>query len=193
MSDDFSNELPRPRMRWGCLVLLVAVTGMGFAWFIREMQHAPYMRPTGKKQIHPATGKPMPSLQVQGWMNGDGPTAADLRDKAVVIEAWAYWCKPCLRAAPHTVALYEKFKDRGVVFLGLTTEQSDKLAESERFIAAAKFPWPCGYGADQTLNPLYDISDHYVPMLWVIDRQGVIVWGGNPLDMTEQELADLTR
>ena len=33
----------------------------------------------------------MPEIQAEGWLNGDGPTKADLEGKVVVIECFAHW------------------------------------------------------------------------------------------------------
>lgn len=45
----------------------------------------------------------------------------DLVDKVVVLNFWATWCKPCTREIPAFSRVYDKYKDRGVVFLGILT------------------------------------------------------------------------
>ena len=46
---------------------------------------------------------------------------ADLVNKVVVLNFWATWCKPCQREIPAFSRVYEKYKERGVVFLGILT------------------------------------------------------------------------
>jgi thiol-disulfide isomerase/thioredoxin len=53
-------------------------------------------------------GKPMPPLEVSGWMNGV-VSADDMKGKVVVIDFYATWCAPCMGTIPHTNALMAKY------------------------------------------------------------------------------------
>jgi len=57
--------------------------------------------------------------------NGKTLTLSDLRGKTVVINFWATWCKPCLREIPDLSKVYEQYKARGVVMLGVMTDDPD--------------------------------------------------------------------
>ena len=49
-------------------------------------------RPTSDDELAPLpVGAPMPSLSVEGWINGSGPSPEALVGKVVVIDVWAYW------------------------------------------------------------------------------------------------------
>src|ERR1039457_5194390 len=59
-----------------------------------------------------------------------GPPAAELswdklKGKVVVLEFWATWCGPCVKAIPHLNDLAEQFKDKPVVFISVTSENED--------------------------------------------------------------------
>jgi thiol-disulfide isomerase/thioredoxin len=184
MSDDFANEISPPsKTNWLWSVLIVAAAGLFFAWFLREVQH-----PVFPQKPHPSVGKQAPPLVAEGWLNGSAPAAAELTGKVYVIEAWAFWCGPCLAAAPHTVELQRKYRDQGVLFIGLTVEGSETLRETRQFLQRAGFTWPSGYGASQTLSELYASREAPIPQVWVVDREGVIVWAGHPLDLKEEFL-----
>jgi len=187
MTDDFNNEIPlRPPVSRFQLLLLVALAGLGFAWFLNALQPRPRLP-------HPSVGKPAPAIVVDGWLNGQGPTSDELAGQMYMVDAFAYWCRPCLAAAPHTVDLYKAYKDRGVLFLGLTTDDATVLDDTKTFLKKANFPWPCGYGASNTLVHFYQSDSTPIPAAWVVNRQGVIVWAGHPLDLNTEIMDELVK
>lgn len=137
-----------------------------------------------------APGQKAPPIEATGWLNGPAPTAESLSGKIVVVDAWATWCIPCRQAAPEMVATYNRFHDRGVVFIGLTREEADSLQEIKGFLQATGITWLNGYGASSTLSSL---GAELIPTVWVIDRKGMIVWnsdaGGTLDEALEQALA----
>ncbi len=50
---------------------------------------------------------------------GNDVSLSDFAGKVVVLDLWATWCGPCRQEIPLLVSLYEEFKDRGVVVLGV--------------------------------------------------------------------------
>ncbi|MBA3452181.1 MAG: TlpA family protein disulfide reductase [Deltaproteobacteria bacterium] len=51
--------------------------------------------------------------------------AKDLEGKVVIVNFWATWCKPCLKEIPDLSRVYEKYKDQGVIILGILTDNPD--------------------------------------------------------------------
>src|SRR5213596_2143916 len=62
----------------------------------------------------------MPSLAgATAWLNSPPLTAAGLRGKVVLIDVWTYTCINWLRTLPYVRAWHEKYKDRGLVVIGV--------------------------------------------------------------------------
>jgi thiol-disulfide isomerase/thioredoxin len=53
---------------------------------------------------------------------GKAYTADQLAGKVVVVNFWVTWCHPCQKEIPDLSKLYEKYKDKGVVMLGVLTD-----------------------------------------------------------------------
>jgi len=129
-----------------------------------------------------AVGEPAPEIKAAGWVNGEIP--ADLTGKVIVLDAWATWCGPCKKEAPHLVKTRNNFADReDIIFIGLTTEGERSLPAINAFLEEEKITWVNGYGANETLHAL---KAEYIPSVWVINKQGKISWNYD----SKEELAD---
>jgi thiol-disulfide isomerase/thioredoxin len=103
-------------------------------------------------------------------MNGNAVRFADYKGKVIVLNVWATWCGPCQVEIPELVEAYTKYRDQGVVVLGVSL---DDTAEMLREYAPTK----------QMNYPLLlmqdDFDDAYgpifgVPITFFIGRDGTI-------------------
>lgn len=67
-----------------------------------------------------------PAISVAGWLSGTGYTPEQLKGKIVVIDFWATWCRPCVESLSAVEALHKKYKDKGVIVIGIHTPNPDK-------------------------------------------------------------------
>ena len=163
---------PFARNFWILLISAVAVT-VGFAIWMRSIVRLP------DGGLEP--GERLPPIRAAGWLNGEPP--ARLEGRVVVVEAWATWCGVCYRDAPEMIRIWERYRDQGVVFIGLTDEGEQELPHIREFLEQTGIPWPNGYGAGDTLQRL---GAEGRPAIWVADPQGRIVWNyGSPEPLDE--------
>jgi len=118
-------------------------------------------------------GEPMPVLEGTGTLNGPLPSMAELEGKVVVVNCWSTWCPNCHTGMPDHVALYRRFSEQGVVFIGLTGEEEGSRQEIEQFISQYGIEWPNAYGAVASSVAL---KARYIPRYWVFGRDGKVVW-----------------
>jgi peroxiredoxin len=111
-------------------------------------------------------------------IDGNKVSISDYRGKVVVLDFWASWCGPCMKAMPHLQEVAATYKDQGVVVLGSSTR--DERSAFEKWIKAnaAKYPdiiWahdPADKGPERASRALYGVAG--IPTQFVIDRDGRI-------------------
>jgi thiol-disulfide isomerase/thioredoxin len=113
-------------------------------------------------------GKPAPALAVENFMNGDAVTLDKLKGKVVLLDFWATWCGPCIAAIPHTNELAEKYKDKGLVIIGVChTEGSEKMAD---VVTEKGIKYLVAADSDKQTIGAYKVNSY--PDYYFIDRDG---------------------
>lgn len=68
-----------------------------------------------------------PDFTITGF-EGETITLSELRGRPVIINFWASWCPPCREEAPYLEATWRKYKDLGVVFIGVDYADTESKA-----------------------------------------------------------------
>jgi cytochrome c biogenesis protein CcmG/thiol:disulfide interchange protein DsbE len=89
----------------------------------------------------PLVGRMAPDFQLQSLEgNGPGVRLSDLRGQVVVVNFWASWCTECRVEHPTLLAAWDRYRDQGVVFVGVAFE--DRLAASIKYAHDMGGDWP---------------------------------------------------
>jgi cytochrome c biogenesis protein CcmG, thiol:disulfide interchange protein DsbE len=84
------------------------------------------LRARGEAQV---SAGPAPDFTITSF-EGQTLKLSDLRGKVVVINIWASWCPPCRDEAPFLQKMWQQYKDRGVVFIGVDYVDSETAAKA---------------------------------------------------------------
>jgi thiol-disulfide isomerase/thioredoxin len=118
----------------------------------------------------------LPSLAgATQWLNSPPLTAAGLRGKVVLVDFWTYTCINWLRTLPYLRAWAEKYKDHGLVLLGVHTPEFDvehDLDNVRRAVKDLAVDYPVAVDNDYVIWSAFD--NHYWPALYLVDAQGQI-------------------
>jgi thiol-disulfide isomerase/thioredoxin len=118
----------------------------------------------------------MPSLGgATGWLNSPPLTAAGLRGKVVLIDIWTYSCINWLRSLPYVRAWAEKYKDQGLVVIGVHSPEFSFEKNVDNVRRAAKemgVDYPIAIDSGYAIWRAF--KNEYWPALYFIDAKGHI-------------------
>ncbi|HUA67995.1 MAG TPA: redoxin domain-containing protein [Candidatus Saccharimonadales bacterium] len=115
-------------------------------------------------------GKPMPGIDVTNWINGQ-VTAADMKGKVVIVDFYATWCGPCMASIPHNNELLKKYKDQGLVIVGVCTSSSGQEAMPQT-VRDRGITYPTAQ--DWRLKSERAWQVKYYPTYALVDRKGIV-------------------
>jgi thiol-disulfide isomerase/thioredoxin len=121
-------------------------------------------------------GDKAPALDIKEWAQGE-PVTLDGKN-VYVVEFWATWCGPCKRSIPHLCELADKYRGKGVEFIGVSNEKPDTVKE---FVKTTKFTYHVACDDDNKTNGSYMEGVDGIPHAFIVDKNGIVAWQGNPL------------
>jgi thiol-disulfide isomerase/thioredoxin len=113
------------------------------------------------------------------------------RGKVVVIDFWASWCAPCRQSFPWLNQMQAKYRDRGLVIIGVNVDREH--ADANRFLAQTPADFQIVYDPEGALAAQYQLPG--MPSSYVIGPDGhqVGVHIGFRSSVREQREAELQR
>ncbi len=131
--------------------------------------------------------KPAPNFELPD-VNGKKVRLSDFKGKVIILDFWATWCPPCRAEIPGFIELYNKYKDKGVVVIGISLDEGG-LRDVLPFIREFGVNYPILIGN-------YKVTQDYggirgIPTTFVIDKKGNIrakYVGYRPKEVFERDI-----
>lgn len=121
-------------------------------------------------------GKAPDFVGITNWLNVDNAlTIKGLKGKVVLVDFWTYTCINCIRTLPFVTGWSEKYKDQGLVVVGVHTPEFEFEKKTENVLQATKqykINYPVAQDNDYATWNAY--NNRYWPAKYLIDAQGEI-------------------
>jgi thiol-disulfide isomerase/thioredoxin len=174
-------------------VAAVVVAAIGLAVGLGAGPRNPTSAPAAARL--PVEGE-MPSLAgATEWINSPPLTPAGLRGKVVLVDIWTYTCINWLRTEPYIRAWAEKYKDQGLVVIGVHSPEflfEKDVANVRRSAKQMRIDYPIAVDSDHKIWNAF--KNEYWPALYLVDAKGKIRYhqfGEGEYEKTEKVIRQL--
>jgi len=103
-------------------------------------------------------------------LKGEEVSLSDYKGEVVAVNLWATWCPPCRAELPGMNAVYDAYKEDGLVMLAVNGREEESLVSS--FIESEGFTFPVLLDPQGQVMSIYSV--YSFPTTYIIDRDGVI-------------------
>lgn len=139
--------------------------------------------------------QPYPAPEFTGineWLNSKPLTMKELKGKVVLVDFWTYSCINCVRTLPYITSWDEKYRDKGMVIIGVHSPEFEFEKNADNVRTALKehnIKYPVAM--DNVLATWQNFKNKYWPAHYLIDREGNVVYthfGEGDYDVTENNI-----
>lgn len=126
------------------------------------------------------SGSTSPAPEFTGinhWINSEPLRMEELRGKVVLVEFWTYSCINCIRVMPYVKQWHERYRDQGLVVVGVHTPEYGYERLTKNVEAAVKrFGIEYAVAQDNGYATWKAYGNRYWPALYLVDRNGRVVY-----------------
>ena len=128
-------------------------------------------------------GEKAKALTISEWVKGSAVDVTDGKN-VYVVEFWATWCGPCRNTIPHLTELQKKYKDQGVVFVGVSSEKAEDVKPFVQEMGD-KMDYNVAVDKDDATDKAYMAAygQGGIPCAFIINKESQVVWVGHPMEM----------
>lgn len=144
----------------------------------------------------PPVKAPAPEFTgIERWFNSKPLTMQQLKGKVVLVEFWTYSCINCIHVLPHVNQWHQRYRDQGLVVVGVHSPEYDEEHDPVRLQDAIK-----RYGVEYAVAQDNDFrtwnawGNRFWPALYLVDREGRVVYrhfGEGDYDTTDARIREL--
>ncbi|AOK31445.1 MULTISPECIES: thioredoxin family protein [Burkholderia] len=114
---------------------------------------------------------------IDQWINSKALTMQQLRGQVVLVDFWTYGCVNCIHTVPYIERWHERYKDQGLVVVGVHTPEYPFEQETDNVKKAiVRFGISFPVAQDNRYATWNAYGNQYWPALYLIDRRGHIVY-----------------
>jgi thiol-disulfide isomerase/thioredoxin len=132
---------------------------------------------------------------IDTWLNSDPLTMQQLRGKVVLVDFWTYTCINCIHVLPYVKTWNQKYKDQGLVVVGVHTPEYPFERSTDNVKAAIKrFDITFPVAQDNRYATWGAYNNQYWPAFYLVDKKGHVVYthfGEGDYDETESKIKAL--
>jgi len=129
---------------------------------------------SGASAASPAGTGSAPDFTVE-LLSGDTFRLSDhLGKDVVVIDFWATFCVPCLAVLKHLQELHDKYKDKGLVVLGVSLDPPETAGQIQPFVRSRNLTYPIAHDINSQVANLYNKKGS-APYQVLIGRKGDVI------------------
>ena len=161
-------------MREASIWIVVALVALGVAWAV--------LNPAGDD-----SPKPAPEFSLEN-LEGETVALSSFVGRIVVLDFWATWCKPCIKAFPGLHDLVEQYDSSDVALLVVSLDRIEERARD--YLVENGFPtdnvlWS-SMEESRVVKGQYGVIG--IPHTFVIDREGIIRFSGHPSRLSNEDI-----
>jgi thiol-disulfide isomerase/thioredoxin len=180
------------------VLLVVAAVSIGVKFLGVNHQIVPGILSAVSASTEGDVGRTLPDLSgATSWLNSPPLSRAQLKGKVVLVDFWTYSCINCLRTLPYMRAWAAKYKDSGLVVIGVHTPEfpfETNTANIQKALRKFDITYPIAVDSDHRIWEAF--NNEYWPAHYFIDATGKIRYshfGEGHYDESEKWIQELLK